>query len=291
MDLIKNKIVCDRFLSLVNQALKVGFVDPKTKRTTVSKIGTPQGSVLSPLLANIVLHELDKYIIETIIPENTKGKRRRTNPEYNAIAYVRDPKNASHKYTIEERLEALKIMINTPRMDVSDPYFIRSMYIRYAYDFVYLFEGPKKKASNIKENLKNFLRERIGLELNTEKTIVSHMNEGFYFLGAHIKTLKNVDYRMKTRTVKGTPNTMRANVRARVNMPTKLLIEKLIKGGFAHRNQIGKVLAKPMTKMVNLDHATIIQFYNSKIHGMLNYYSFKSPRGGYGNRIDTQNLI
>lgn len=283
MDLIKNKIVCDRFLSLVYQALKVGFLDPKTKRVTVSKIGTPQGSVLSPLLANIVLHELDKYIIETIIPENTKGKRRRTNPEDNAFAYVRDPKNS--KSTIEERLEALKIMRNTPRMDVSDPNFRRSMYIRYADDFVYLFEGPKKEASDIKEKLIFFLQDRIGLELNTGKTIVSHMNEGLYFLGAHIKTLKNVDFRMKTRTVKGTPITMRANVRARVNMPTKLLIEKLIKGGFAHRNQLGKVLAKPMTNMVNLDHATIIQFYNSKIHGMLNYYSFA------GNRIEIQNLI
>lgn len=283
MNLIKEKITCDRFLSLVDQALKVGYIDPKTQRTIISKIGTPQGSVLSPLLANIVLHELDKFLVETVMPDNTKGIRRRTNPEYNAIAYARDPKNS--KSSIEEKIEALKQMRNIPRMDVMDPNYRRSMYIRYADDFVYLFEGPKEEAKKIKEVIKDFLQDRTGLELNSEKTVVSHINEGFHFLGAKIMTLKNVDFRMKTRTTTGIPITMRASVRARVNMPTVLLIGKLIKAGFARRNQLGKVLARPLTNMVNLEHATIIQFYNSKIHGLLNYYSFA------GNRIELQNLI
>lgn len=176
-------------------------------------------------------------------------------------------------------------MRNIPRMDVLDPNFRRSMYIRYADDFVYLFEGPKKEALSIKQSINLFLRNQIGLELNTEKTIVSHIKQGFHFLGAHIQTAKNVDFRMKTRTVKGTPITMRANVRARVNMPTSLLIEKLLKAGFARRNHLGQVLAKPMTNMVNLDQATITQFYNSKTHGILNYYSFA------GNRAESLNLI
>ena len=78
---------------------------------------------------------------------------------------------------------------------------------------------------------------------------------------------------------------MRANVRANVNMPTKLLIEKLIKSGFARRNNLGQLLASPKTDLINLDHSTIIQFYNSKIYGLLNYYIFAR------NRIETQNLI
>lgn len=283
MNILNKKIVCDRFLALINKALKVGYIDPDTKRVQISKIGTPQGSVLSPLLANIVLHELDKYLIDELIPENTKGVRRRTNSEYNAIAYARDPKNS--KSTAEERLEALRLMRKTPIMDTRDPNFRRSMYIRYADDFVYLFEGPKEEAMIIRDRMKKFLIENTGLELNVEKTVVSHLNEGFHFLGAQIKTSKNVDFRMKTRTTNGTPITMRAHVRARVNMPTKQLIEKLIKAGLAHRNHLNKILAKPLTKLVNLDHTTIVQFYNSKIQGLLNYYSFA------GNRIETQNLI
>ena len=283
MNILKKNIVCDRFLSIINQALKVGYVDPKTKRIQVSKIGTPQGSVLSPLLANIVLHELDKFITETIVPENTKGLRRKTNPVYNAIAYARDPNNPNS--SAKEKLEALKLMRITPRMDTQDPNYRRSMYIRYADDFVYLFTGPKSEALVIRDKIKDFLIENTGLELNLEKTLVTHLDEGFLFLGAHISTSKHVDFRMKTRTINGTPITMRAHVRARVNMPTKSLLNKLIKAGFARRNPLNKILAKPVTKLVNLDHSTIIQFFNSKIHGLLNYYSFA------GNRIETQNLI
>ena len=282
MNLIKRDISCDRTLTIIKQALTVGYMDKNSKVLTRTTVGTPQGSVLSPLLANIVLNELDVFLEDICIPENTKGKRRKSNPEYNALSNIRYyTKSASQK----EKDLALKKMLTIPRMDTNDPEYRRSMYIRYADDFVYLFEGPINEAQIIKEKIKKFLLENTGLVLNDEKTIISHINKGFQFLGALIKTLKHVDFRMKTKTVKGVPITMRANVRARVNMPTKLMIEKLIKSGFAHRNKVNLVLASPQTKLVNMDHATIVQFYNSKIQGILNYYTFAA------NRIEIQNLI
>lgn len=280
MNIVSKDIACDRFLSLIRQALKVGYIEPKTGRVMMSKIGTPQGSVLSPLLANIVLHELDLYLTKEL-QENNKGRRRRTNPEYNKIAYTRHPLNKS---TIEDKAIALERLRISPRMDTKEPGYRRSMYIRYADDFVILFLGPKSEALNIRDKVKDFLHNNVGLDLNMEKTIVSHMNEGFNFLGAYIKTLKNVDFRMKTKTTNGTV-TMRANVRARVNMPTENLIAKFNKAGFVRNDAYGKVVAKAMTSMVNLDHATIIQFFNSKINGLVNYYTFAA------NRIETQNLI
>ena len=54
---------------------------------------------------------------------------------------------------------------------------------------------------------------------------------------------------------------------------------------FARRNHVGKILAAPQTSLVNLDHSTILQFFNSKIQGILNYYTFAA------NRIEIQNLI
>lgn len=104
-------------------------------------------------------------------------------------------------------------------------------------------------------------------------------------MGATVKSLKHTDYRGKFKTVKGANITMRANVRARVNAPTKNLFEKLIQAGFAGRNSRGQIIARAMTSMVNQDQATIIQFYNSKIHGIVNYYSFAS------NRAELSNLI
>ena len=247
-----------------------------------STMGTPQGSVLSPLLANIVLHELDKYIMTNLIPEYHKGTRRRTNPEYNILSHIRHTKKDS---TATERENALIEMLKIPRMDINDPNYRRSMYIRYADDFVYLFEGPISEAKVIKEKIKEALLELTGLELNDAKTLITHTNKGFLFLGAQVKTLRRVGFMMKTKSVKGKSITMRANVRARLNMPTKTLIEKLIKNKFARRNHVGKILAAPQTSLVNLDHSTILQFFNSKIQGILNYYTFAA------NRIEIQNLI
>lgn len=128
MELLKKLIKCDRTQSLIMQALTVGYVDNKTKEITKSKIGTPQGSVLSPLLANIVLHELDEYL-DDIMPNN-KGKRRKANPEYNDLSNIR---YFTRSATPEEKELALKKMMTIPRMDTRDPGYRRTMYVRYDY--------------------------------------------------------------------------------------------------------------------------------------------------------------
>lgn len=286
MRIIKTIIKCDRFLGLLTSALEVGYFDPKTKKHVKTEVGTrtPQGSVLSPLLANIVLHEFDKFLMERVLPKYNRGNRRRTNPEYNAVAVIRDPMK-HHNATPLERDEALTLMRRLPRYVVKDQNYRRSMYVRYADDFVFLLEGQKAEALNIKEEIKLFLRNSLGLRLNDEKTLVTHTSEGFQFLGASIKVSRRVGYMMKTKTSSGKQITMRANIRAGVYMPTKKLIEKLVKANFAHRNHNNVLLGKAKTELVNLDHPTIIQFYNSKVYGLINYYSFAA------NRIETQNLI
>jgi len=300
MELLKERIKCDKFLTIINKSLKVGYVDPVTNETHKSKIGIPQGSVLSPLLANIVLHELDKYLIETIIPEYTKGKRRKTYSVYNKLTPPGAPQGppgggALKRYSQKkgergilkgkESEEALKQMRMIPRMDPYDPNYRRAMYIRYADDFVFLLEGSKAEARKIKNSIRHYLVTNCGLELSKSKTLITNLKEGFSFLGANIKKLKEVGFRMKTKTKKNKPITMRAHVRLRLNMPTKQLLEKLITNGFAKRNHLNKITAKPLTSLINLDHTTIIQFYNSKVNGLLNYYSFA------GNRIEIQNLV
>lgn len=289
MNLLAKRVKCEKFLAIVRKSLTAGYMDPDTRTIVKPRIGTPQGSVLSPLLANIVLHELDEYMMTHIIPQNTKGVRRRANPEYNKHAVLRDPrKKYYHDATPKEREQALKAMRTIPRNDPQDPEFRRCMYERYADDFVILLEGTKAECYAIKESIKAFLRETTGLELNDEKTIVSNVNEGFDFLGANIKSLKNLGsnaYRMSTTTKTGQKISMRSNVRARVNMPTQKVLQKLMKAGFAGFDSRKNIVAKPMTAMVNMDHYTILQFYQSKINGLLSYYSFA------GNRAKLHNLF
>src|SRR5579871_6785364 len=98
---------------------------------------------------------------------------------------------------------ALMNMRRVPRYLTDDPNFQRSLYIRYADDFVYLIAGTKKDAQNVKDKLTLFLKEKCGLELNDKKTIISNIVEGFDFLGARIQNVKRVGYLMKTKTAKG----------------------------------------------------------------------------------------
>lgn len=78
--LLCKKIKDPRFISLINAMLK-SIIREQGKKDEVSKIGSPQGSIISPLLSNILLHEFDIFM-EKYIQEFNKGKSRKTNPEY-----------------------------------------------------------------------------------------------------------------------------------------------------------------------------------------------------------------
>ena len=277
MKLLKKLINCDRTLQLISKHLRAGYLDPDTKKLVKSNVGTPQGSVISPLLANIVLHELDLFIMKEIITEYTKGIRRATNKAYNKLVW----KRYSHATgVLPNTTHILKEARKTPRLDRYDPNFRRCMYIRYADDFVILLEGTHGEAVDIKMKVAEFLKENCGLELNMKKTLVTHLGKGFKFLGADIKKVRPVNSLLFIHNIKGKNIRMRKPVRLRLNVPIQEILKKLIDEGFARRSGSlsKKVLAIPYRKIMNKDHATIVQFFNSKIRGLFNYYTFASNR-------------
>lgn len=157
------------------------------------------------------------------------------------------------------------------------------MYVRYADDFVVLVLGTRKDALEIRDKIKIFLKDNLGLDLNLDKTIVSPSREGFHFLGALCRKRDNSNIFNKSKNQLKVQITRRSTLRLAVDVPTKLLIEKLIKNGYAKRNNRGNVFAKSITHMIHLDHYNIVQFFNSKIRGILNYYSFAGNRSALHN--------
>jgi group II intron reverse transcriptase/maturase len=75
LSILRENIHDERFIQLVNELLEAGYLEDWKYHATLS--GTPQGGVLSPLLANVYLDKLDKYVEQQLIPAHTKGEERR----------------------------------------------------------------------------------------------------------------------------------------------------------------------------------------------------------------------
>ena len=117
------------------------------------------------------------------------------------------------------------------------------------------------------------MHDKLGLELNSEKTNISNTKQGFSFLGAQITKNESIvikaSYTNKTATI-----SKRASRRMTVNAPLTSIIEKMIANKFLRRNAQNVVLARGRKDLINHTHYQIIQFFNARIRGILNFYSF-----------------
>jgi hypothetical protein len=169
----------------MSNLLGAGYLEEWHYNTTFS--GVPQGGIVSPTLSNLVLDRLDKFIEETLIPAYTRGQRRKANPSYVAlIAAASDAHKAGDWHTARQlKQQAQKL----PSRDPNDPDYRRLRYVRYADDFLLGFAGPKAEAREIKRRLVTFLKDALKLELNQEKTFITHARDGAAkFLGYEIHT-------------------------------------------------------------------------------------------------------
>src|SRR5689334_21957342 len=168
--ILSEKIHDNRFLRLIKQMLNAGYLEDWTYHQTLS--GAPQGGVVSPILSNIYLHKLDVFIETVLIPQYTRGKRRKPNPEYERIkhrlAWARARGDRVQARNLRRRLRQL------PSGDPQDPGYRRLRYSRYADDHILGFTGPKAEAEAIKDQLARFLRDDLALELNPDKTLITH---------------------------------------------------------------------------------------------------------------------
>jgi len=139
---IKKRVADRDIRALLWKFLRAGVMEQGTQKATLT--GTPQGGILSPLLANIYLHELDKHMESKYLNlSDVERARRRRQGQSNFL------------------------------------------YVRYADDWVVLCNGTKEQAYTMKEELQTVL-ENMGLKLSEEKTKITHITEGFSFLGYRI---------------------------------------------------------------------------------------------------------
>lgn len=275
--ILRERISDDRFIRLIWKFLKAGYVEDWTFHNTYS--GTPQGGIVSPILANIYLDKLDKYVKE-YIRHFDMGTKRRPGKESNDLANERKRtvrklkkvKDGTEKAALVARLKAIEQeRAAFPSGDEMDGSYRRLKYIRYADDFILGVIGSKEDALRIKEDIKSFLSESLALELSEEKTLITHTGKSAKFLGYEITVTRNNHQR---RDVQGRlRRTYGKRVRLNVSMAT--LRDKLLEyGAMEIKLRNGKEVWKPKCRsgLIFNDDLEILDRYNRETVGFCNYY-------------------
>ncbi|HEV2084573.1 MAG TPA: reverse transcriptase domain-containing protein, partial [Gemmatimonadales bacterium] len=183
LEALGEKIHDNRFLRLVGDMLSAGYLEDWKWGATLS--GAPQGGVASPVLSNIYLDRLDKYVETQLLPMFNRGKRRVENPAYErASAAIRRARRQGDRAAVRTLCLHRRTL---PSKDPHDPDYRRLRYVRYADDVLLGFSGPKAEATQIKHLLGRFLRDKLKLELSEDKTLITHARTGkARFLGYDI---------------------------------------------------------------------------------------------------------
>jgi retron-type reverse transcriptase len=266
LDILAKDIKDTRFLKLIRTMLKAGYMEDWKYHETLS--GTPQGGVASPILANIVLNELDKFVENELLPKYNREERRKKTPEFlRTYSSIKRAKQKGDRQKVKELTKELRKM---PSRDPDDPHYRRLRYNRYADDMILGFAGPKEEANLIKEEIKRFLQ-TLKLEMSEEKTLITHaLTDNARYLGYDI-TVNKDDTRLANRDKNRKRNTTQRSINYHISLrvPTdkkKEWIRKYVKNQKpAHR-----------TELIQMSDFEIVQTYGQELRGIVNYYSLAS---------------
>lgn len=253
--MLSRQIQDGRFIRLIKNMLEAGCLDDWKFHKTIS--GTPQGGVISPLLANIYLHQFDKWVGEELIPQYTRGKKQKANSAYNRLSrrikcyQVKGDYKKAHQLIVERR--------NLPSVDTYDTSYRRLRYVRYADDFILGFTGSKAEAKAIKKQIGDFLNTKLSLELSQEKTLITHATgESAKFLGYEIKAQRVNDY-------------IDNKGRRSANGVIALFVPaSVIEGKCRQYMKNGKAIHR--NNLLHDDDFSIVQTYQQEYRGLVQYY-------------------
>lgn len=280
VNILKRRIKDEAFIDLIWKLLRAGYLEDWMKHQTYS--GTPQGSGVSPLLANIYMNELDLFM-EKLRVQFSKGDKRRFSNDYvNANHhYARTRERNAKKMEFHERRRTEKRQNHAEKIagnpalysqpGTNGPNYRRILYARYADDFLIGVIGSRADAEQVKTAVSDFLKQELNLTMSPEKTLITHGHDKARFLGYDITISKN---QVAKKTKGGIKRAY--NGRVVLLLPKEKWMGKLQEYGALHiqKDGTGKEIWMPVARngLQNKEPIEILAQFNGEIRGIYNYY-------------------
>lgn len=283
-------------LELIRKFFKCGYIDFYNHPDTLEKsdIGTPQSSLISPILSNLYLHRLDCFVRDSLLTEWNRGNERKFVSGYQ----TRKQLSAKELKIVEslgikglkEAIERLKhnewVKQGLPSRDPKDINFRRMGYVRYVDDFMIGFTGTKDEAQSIQNSIVIFLKEKLLLNINETKSYIHHSSDrNIKYLGYYVRffPLNKIvrDPKVDYKDGSGLGHQLKATAinQAQLRIPVELILQRAVDRGYAKVRKCGKsIRATSCRKLSSLEDKQIVQRFSSIIRGLVEYYSPANKR-------------
>ncbi len=272
---IQKKIKDARLMKLIHKFLKAGYLEDFVYHNTYS--GCPQGGIISPILANIYLHELDLYVAE-LNKGFQKPYKSRITAEYSRLSgkmtrvkqKIKKAEEAGNMAEKERLLKELKKLrsqlLKTPCKSQTDK---EIKYVRYADDFIIGVRGSREDCEEIKRKLSCFIRDSLKMELSEEKTLITHSNTYARFLGYDMRIRRSNVIKPNGRGT--TQRTMSNHMELAVPLGDKIQ-PFLFKHGVVKQKENGELEPVHRNDLLRLTDLEIVSAYDAELRGICNFY-------------------
>jgi len=287
MEEVNKRIADQQIIDLIYKMLKVGYINPHDLSDSKLEMteGTPQGSILSPLFANILFDRFDRWVEMSLLTKFNVPRKDSINPEYaeavtkhlgtkwNDVLEVikSNAPDVSRKKIRHALREVRKQQAAQDKIKyyADDPSHRKLWYARYADDMLLGLTGPKSDALAILKEIEIAVDKELNMQIHSDKSGVEHHSDGVLFLGYRL--LGNYDSKLNIGKVQ-----RQVSNRIKFSVPTRRLLKRYMNKGFLQITKKGKSIkyaARRVDKWIFLpDDFEVVKRYNAVMRGIANYY-------------------